>query len=645
MGTTENKYTGRIWAKLVLSLSVVIALGLGAVIFMSLRTQSAQLGGMMLQQGVNLAESVEGGMNDALSIGNNQVVRQQFARLHERLPETDVAVFDFRGRVVFATGKEMLEKNLSEFVAEKNVMDTVALMLEKGQAPTEPLPSQRGGSPGISVLRPIMNEARCYHCHGSSRKVLGGIMVRTGTSAALAAMAQARNISVGVGLACLAAVVVLVFVLSRRLVGRPIQATVAMLKDMAQGEGDLTKRLQPFSNDELGELVAWFNRFVEKLQGLFKQVADDVGILSGSAAALTEVSSGMTGKAREMDERCAKAADRSVRATENIQNVAAAAEEVSTQVAGVAGASQEISRNMHGIGQATEQVSHKLHNVAASAEEMSSSVNTIATAVEQMYAALNEVSKSASRGASVTSDASQRADQTSSIVNTLGQAAKEIGDVVDLIKGVASQTNLLALNATIEAASAGEAGKGFAVVAGEVKELAKQTAGATEEIRDKIESMQNNTEQAVVAIQKIVEFITEINSIMTTIASAVEEQTATTNEISRSLAEAATAASNVSENVHQAAAGAEDTARNVAQAVEAETLVARNIADVSQAAQAIAKESSDAAQSIDRLGEHVAGLREASLATAQGAGSTDRSASELDELARQLMAIVGSFKV
>jgi methyl-accepting chemotaxis protein len=645
MDSTETKYKGRIWIKLVLSLSLVIALGLAAVIMVGLKTQSAQIGELMMSQGVNLAEAVEGGMNDALSIGNNDVVRQQFARLHQRLPDTDVAVFDFKARVVFATGKEMLEQNLAQFVAEKSVMDTVGLMLERGQAPAVPLDSSRQGQPAMAVLRPILNEARCYHCHGASRRVLGGIMVRTSTTGALAAISETRNISVAVGLGCLAAVILLMFVLSRRLVGRPIQATVEMLKDMAQGEGDLTKRLKPFSDDELGELVEWFNRFVAKLQGLFKEVAVDVGSLTGSAAELTGVASDMTGKAHEMDERCAKAAKRSEQAAESIQNVAAAAEEVSTQVATVAGASQEVSRNMHDIGQATEQVSHKLNNVAASAEEMSSSVNTIATAVEQMYAALNEVSKSAGRGANVTSDASQRADQTSTIVNTLGQAAKEIGDVVDLIKGVASQTNLLALNATIEAASAGEAGKGFTVVAGEVKELAKQTAGATEEIRDKIESMQSNTDQAVTAIAKIVEFITEIDSIMTTIASAVEEQTATTNEISRSLAEAATAASNVSENVHQAAQGARETADNVGRAVEAETQVARNIADVSQAAKAIAKESSDAAQNIERLSAHVGGLREASQATSQGAAQTDGSAAKLDELASQLAAIVRSFKV
>jgi methyl-accepting chemotaxis protein len=645
MSTPEASFRGRVWIKLLTAVSLVVLAAVAVLITLGIRSQADQMHDLMREQGQNLAAAVEGGMIDALAIGNNKVVRQQFSRLHERLPDTQVAVYDFSGRVVFATQLDMVQKNLAQLVAEKPTVDAVKTMLERGSANEDTFEGSVDGKPFLAVMRPILNDPRCYHCHGSARKVLGGIMARTSVEKPLAKMAGARNLNLGVGLASLGVVILLVFLVTRRFVARPIDSTVTMLKDMAQGEGDLTRRLQTTSRDELGALAKWFNLFVEKLQHLVKQVAVDVGVLTGSVDNLTRISQEMTGKAQDMNDQCASAADSTNKATSNIYNMAAAAEQVSAQVAAVAKASDEVSGSMNHVGQATETVSNNLNNVAASTEQMSSSVNTIATAVEEMYAALNEVSKSASRGANVTNEASDRASRTSDIVNNLGRAAKEIGDVVDLIKGIASQTNLLALNATIEAASAGEAGKGFAVVAGEVKELAKQTAGATEEIREKIESMQSNTEQAVSAIGKIVDFITEVDSIMNTIASAVEEQTATTNEISRSLAEAATAATNVSENVHQAARGAGQTANNVRQAIESEAQVARNIADVAEAAKAIAKEASDASQGMNQLADHVGGLQHAAQATSQWATQANQAAGELDRLAAQLKEIVVLFKV
>ena len=645
MSTPGTGLGGRVWIKLLSAVSVVILAAIAVLITLGIRGQSEQMRELSREQGQTLAAAVEGGMIDALAAGNNKVVRQQFVRLYERLPETQVAVFDFAGRVVFATQQDMLQKNLAQYMSEKSNVDALKTMLDKGSTADDTFEGTVENKPYLGVMRPILNDQRCHHCHGAARKVLGGIMVRTSVERSMAKAASARNLNLAVAAVSLGVVILLVFLATRRFVTRPIDSTVAMLKDMAQGEGDLTRRLQAASRDEMGVLASWFNTFVEKLQGLVKPMAEDVGVLTESVDNLARISEEMTGKAKDMNERCQSASESTNRATSNIQNMAAAAEQVSAQAATVAKASDEVSRSMGQVGQATDNVSNNLNNVAASAEEMSNSVNTIATAVEEMYAALNEVSKSASRGANVSSEASERATQTSDMVNQLGRAAKEISDVVDLIKGVASQTNLLALNATIEAASAGDAGKGFAVVAGEVKELAKQTASATEEIREKIESMQANTEQAVSAIAKFVEFITEVDSIMTVIASAVEEQTATTNEISRSLAEAATAAANVSENVHQAAKGAGQTADNVRLAIQSESEVAHNITDVADAAKAIAKEAADASQGMNVLADHVDGLQHAAQATSQWAAQAHQAASELDRLAAQLKEIVVLFKV
>ena len=440
-------------------------------------------------------------------------------------------------------------------------------------------------------------------------------------------------------------IVLLALWVSAKFIERPIRRTVDMLRDIAQGQGDLTCRLKDGSTDEIGELATWFNTFVDKLQELLKQVAEEVKHLTASSGDLSEVASRLSDKAEEMSRNADSATAATSQALGRIEGMATAAQEVSTQVVTVARSSGEVNRNMMEAGNATQHVSGNINTVAASAEQMSASVSTVATAVEEMYASLNEVAKNAGRGAHVTSDATDQADQSSVIVNSLGSAAKEIGDVIDLIRGIAAQTNLLALNATIEAASAGEAGKGFAVVAGEVKALAKQTAGATEDIREKIESIQENTTSAVAAIKSIAALITEIDRIMHTIASAVEEQTATTNEISKNIAEVAEAAGTVSSNVHQAALEAASAADRVDEAVKFEKEISRHIDEVAKAAMAIAEDSAEAASGTNHAAESVAEVHEAVKVTTGNTGRIHDAALSLNQLAGRLKKLVDQFKV
>jgi methyl-accepting chemotaxis protein len=206
-----------------------------------------------------------------------------------------------------------------------------------------------------------------------------------------------------------------------------------------------------------------------------------------------------------------------------------------------------------------EETAGQANVVSAAAEQVSSNVQTVASAVEQMGASVKEISQSAQQASRVAAQAVAAADATNLTVSSLGASSTEIGQVIEVITSIAEQTNLLALNATIEAARAGEAGKGFAVVANEVKELAKQTAMATEEISGKIAAIQANTTGAVSAIGEISAIIGEISDIQTTIASAVEEQTATTNEISRNISEAARGSSEIAENIASVARAAAST--------------------------------------------------------------------------------------
>jgi methyl-accepting chemotaxis protein len=225
----------------------------------------------------------------------------------------------------------------------------------------------------------------------------------------------------------------------------------------------------------------------------------------------------------------------------------------------LASASEELSAVAQQMSSNSEETSAQSNVVAAASEQVSKNVATVATSAEEMSASVKEIAKNANDAARVATSAVKVAEDTNKTVAKLGESSIEIGKVIKVITSIAQQTNLLALNATIEAARAGEAGKGFAVVANEVKELAKQTAAATEDISGKIEAIQGDTKRAVTAIAEIAKVIGQINDISNTIASAVEEQSATTNEIARNATEAAKGSTEISKNITNVSTAAKST--------------------------------------------------------------------------------------
>ena len=234
-------------------------------------------------------------------------------------------------------------------------------------------------------------------------------------------------------------------------------------------------------------------------------------------------------------------------------------------------ASEQLTILAQGMGDGATNTSDRAASASGASVQVSASIQTVATAAEEMTASIREIAKNATEAATVATGAVSVASSAQGTVASLGESSAEIGQVIKVITSIAQQTNLLALNATIEAARAGDAGKGFAVVANEVKELAKETARATEDIGQKIEAIQADTQGAVSAIAEISEVIGRINDIQTTIASAVEEQTATTNEIARSVTEAAAGANGIAEDVTQVASAAEDTRQGAQNTLQSAT--------------------------------------------------------------------------
>jgi methyl-accepting chemotaxis protein len=271
----------------------------------------------------------------------------------------------------------------------------------------------------------------------------------------------------------------------------------------AASQGDLTREMTIKGADAVGQMSEGLAMFFANLRGNVANISQTAQVLASSSQELTSVS----------------------------QQMAANAEETAAQANVASAAAEQVSRN----------------------------VATVSTGTEEMGASIKEISKNAHEAAKVATSAVKVADKTNAIVAKLGESSAEIGNVIKVITSIAQQTNLLALNATIEAARAGEAGKGFAVVANEVKELAKQTAKATEDISQKIEAIQGDTKGAVEAIAQIGKIINQINDIQNTIASAVEEQTATTGEISRNVGEAAQGSSEIAHNITGVAQAARST--------------------------------------------------------------------------------------
>jgi methyl-accepting chemotaxis protein len=245
-------------------------------------------------------------------------------------------------------------------------------------------------------------------------------------------------------------------------------------------------------------------------------------------------------------------------------------------------ASEQLNGVSQTMGGAAEETATQAGVVSAAAEQVNVNVQTVASGSEEMTASIAEIAKNASDAARVAGQAVSVADTATTTVAKLGESSAEIGKVIKVITSIAQQTNLLALNATIEAARAGEAGKGFAVVANEVKELAKETAKATEDISQKIEAIQGDTHGAVEAIEQISSIIGQINDIQSSIASAVEEQTATTNEIARNVNEAARGSGEIAENITGVATAAQGTAKGAEETQRAAGELAQMATDLQQ---------------------------------------------------------------
>ena len=438
---------------------------------------------------------------------------------------------------------------------------------------------------------------------------------------------------------------VLISFMIKRIISNPIKMVTAGLKDVAEGDGDLTKRLEVKSNDEIGELAKWFNIFIGEIHRIFKEFADTSNNLTSSSVELTTVSTQMASNAEEMNSQSNTVASASEQVAINVKTVASSTEQANSSVSNIANMSEEMSSTINEVAGAIQNTANESKSMANASGVISDGIGTMAVAIEEMTISLNEVAKNTTQASDVSQHASKRTKEINYRMDTLVNASKQIGKVVGVIKDIADQTNMLALNATIEAAGAGEAGKGFAVVAGEVKELAKQSAEATDEIAGQVEQIQQSTNEAVKAIREISKIITEIADINQTIATAVKEQTGTASEISKNVAdnaqiikEVASSADNSAQRMNEMDKATDDISKTANE-------VAKHAAELSNVMNEVANSSSDAYNGVENISKNIHVINNASKDTASGANQTSISSGKLSEMARNLTEIVSRFKL
>jgi methyl-accepting chemotaxis protein len=486
--------------KIIASLSTLFFLVFGALILFNINGEHVSIKQEMARSGKVLTGTTWQSIRTPMSTGENEGITRTFKDIKRGMKDIDFFITDAEKNVTWSTIPEAVGTDLAQRIQDKKVFDALESSIKNGQVHENGFEEKVDGKPVFTLIKPILSEKSCQECHDVDQKILGVFMSRQSSAEVYDLLRKLTLKNIIFGIIGFISISLMLYFLITKLVIKPVLEVDHLLKDIAQGEGDLTARLNSSRSDEVGELSKWFNIFVEKIQTVIKEVIESAQEFSGVTDVIASESTDLASRTNEQ----------------------------ASSVTETSATMEEFSRSL---------------------KETTENADVVNRDIETLNKEIN--------------DKKELIDNVTSTMTTINESSQQINRIIDVINDISFQTNLLALNAAVEAARAGEAGRGFAVVASEVRNLAQKTTEASKNIQEIVSHNVDSAKIGMELVAKTSEFFTSLLTVMESILEKNRQITQNTQQQSVAVEEVNQTVSQLDETTGQNAALSEGLSSNV----------------------------------------------------------------------------------